>query len=739
MPDQLQLRGGTTTEHNSFTGAAREVTVDTTKKTLVVHDGSQAGGTPLMKESGATAASSVQIGTGGVERFKITSSEVVFNETSTDTDFRIEGNGDANLFKVDAGNDRIGIGTSSPDNLLHLFESSTTQTANTESQLVLEKNSNSGITILSGFTSNGRILFGDSGDNDIGQIDYDHNNNNLSFTVNASERMRIDSSGNVGIGTSSPSTLLHLNKTSGDCDLQVQATGTNTDARLNLYGHSGGVSQIRFGDQDDTNVGLLTYDHPTNSMQFRTTDAERMRIDSSGNVGIGTVSPDGKLSVTGDIVCNSGTVRSNDGFVSDADLIFNADANANSSNSIIFKESNSEKMRIDSGGRLLHGVTTNTPVCSTAGAQAQVHNNNSVLGLAVAAYGNNSGGAILALGHSRGSVGDATGAVVNGDQLGDIRFGGSDGTDMVTTACAIRGEVDGSVSSNTIPGRLVFSINGTQQMRITSAGQFRAGDECTSDRTSYRHQLSSTAGSGDVLSLQNPSNTDGQGIGLGFWARNTNNAAIEVAKLKAVADETQANNTQKGSLRFLTNVGGSMGERMRITDAGEVLIGTTSTSNAATGFKVFDSGKQLAILRGDSSTHLFLNKLSGSSGTVATFAIATATKGSISVDSTSTAFNTSSDYRLKKNITLLSDGISRIKQLLPKKFNFIADETNTLVDGFLAHEVSSVVPQAVTGTKDAVDEDGNIDPQQLDYSKIVPLLVAAVQELIGKVEVLEAA
>ena len=73
-----------------------------------------------MKESGATAASSVTIGTGGVERLKLTSSEVVFNETSTDTDFRIEGNGEANLFKVDAGNDRIGIGTNSPSQLLHL-------------------------------------------------------------------------------------------------------------------------------------------------------------------------------------------------------------------------------------------------------------------------------------------------------------------------------------------------------------------------------------------------------------------------------------------------------------------------------------------------------------------------------------------------------------------------------------------------------------------------------------------
>ena len=75
MPDQLQLRGGTTTEHNSFTGAAREVTADTTKITLVVHDGSQAGGTPLMRENGGNAASSVQIGSGGVNALTIDGSQ----------------------------------------------------------------------------------------------------------------------------------------------------------------------------------------------------------------------------------------------------------------------------------------------------------------------------------------------------------------------------------------------------------------------------------------------------------------------------------------------------------------------------------------------------------------------------------------------------------------------------------------------------------------------------------------
>ena len=75
MPDQLQLRGGTTSEHNSFTGAAREVTVDTTKKTVVVHDGSTAGGTALMKESGGNSASTVAIGSGGTNALSIDASQ----------------------------------------------------------------------------------------------------------------------------------------------------------------------------------------------------------------------------------------------------------------------------------------------------------------------------------------------------------------------------------------------------------------------------------------------------------------------------------------------------------------------------------------------------------------------------------------------------------------------------------------------------------------------------------------
>jgi hypothetical protein len=113
--------------------------------------------------------------------------------------------------------------------------------------------------------------------------------------------------------------------------------------------------------------------------------------------------------------------------------------------------------------------------------------------------------------------------------------------------------------------------------------------------------------------------------------------------------------------------------------------------------------------------------------------------GSISQSGTSSvAYNTTSDYRLKTNIEPLTDALSRLRQIPAHRFNWIADENGPKVDGFLAHEAQAVVPEAVTGTKDAVDADGKPIYQGIDQSKLVPLLVAAVQELAARVAALEA-
>jgi len=132
--------------------------------------------------------------------------------------------------------------------------------------------------------------------------------------------------------------------------------------------------------------------------------------------------------------------------------------------------------------------------------------------------------------------------------------------------------------------------------------------------------------------------------------------------------------------------------------------------------------------------------------------------GSIKSSNNATQYNTSSDYRLKENVVDLTGAITRLKQLKPKRFNFKNDTSNT-VDGFIAHEVEPVVPQAVSGTKDAVKietvadpetgktimlDDGTpkietvIDAQEVDYSKLSTLTIAALQEALAKIEILEA-
>ena len=109
--------------------------------------------------------------------------------------------------------------------------------------------------------------------------------------------------------------------------------------------------------------------------------------------------------------------------------------------------------------------------------------------------------------------------------------------------------------------------------------------------------------------------------------------------------------------------------------------------------------------------------------------------GSIGMGAGGTTFNTSSDYRRKENIINLTDAITRLKTLTPKRFNF-KDEPSVTRDGFLAHEVTAV-PEAITGTKDQVDSNNDPVYQQMDQSKLVPLLVAALQEAVARIEALE--
>ena len=179
-------------------------------------------------------------------------------------------------------------------------------------------------------------------------------------------------------------------------------------------------------------------------------------------------------------------------------------------------------------------------------------------------------------------------------------------------------------------------------------------------------------------------------------------------------------------------------ERMRIKSDGNTVIDSGGMSFAHLGqFTSTHDGSRFGMAIHNTNT-------GGGSQIAIRFHRANTDIGSISTTGSATAYNTSSDYRLKENAVAISDGITRLKTLKPYRFNWKSDPTTT-VDGFFAHEVTAV-PEAITGIKDAIATEDEPqkgikkdDPiyQSIDQSKLVPLLTSALQEAITKIETLE--
>ena len=291
-----------------------------------------------------------------------------------------------------------------------------------------------------------------------------------------------------------------------------------------------------------------------------------------------------------------------------------------------------------------------------------------------------------------------------------------------------------------------FSTADTERMRIDGSGRLLVGTTITaSTDTNLKLQVYAPSNGSMIIGQ---TNTSASGTATVNFAPSN---SVTGAQIVCTAEEdfsTSANRTAR--LSFSTRQDGTIHERMRIGADGNVGIGLTDANHLfhvqgtsdITKFNCTSTGDVTAIVMRHAR-----GNLSGFSGKMISFTGNANTEvGTIRIALNTTSYNTSSDYRLKENATAISDGITRLKTLKPYKFNWISDDTNTPVDGFFAHEVVSAVPEAVSGTKDAVaTEDSKQfkkgDPiyQQIDQSKLVPLLVAAVQELIGKVEALEAA
>jgi hypothetical protein len=397
----------------------------------------------------------------------------------------------------------------------------------------------------------------------------------IAFAEGGAEAMRIDSAGNVGIGTSSPiTTNARLSaRAAGDYDAGL-AIGSTTSAanwaRLDLKNHNAAQPAILYQDQSGA---LHVRTDGANPINFLTNGSnERMRIDSAGNVGIGTSSPSLRLEVGG------------------------------------------------SFGGIAISNTTTTP--GTTNIQQSL----------------SGGTAELRIG-SNTSSNTAAAMLVKAGDAGNVIFNGNVGIGTSSPACKL--EIN----------------NGT------SVAEVRIGD------------------------------TSGRDLVLRGGTSST---------------ELQVGSSDSRNLTFITN----NTERARIDSSGNLLVGRTS----AVGRFDVETNKTVGM---------YMNGLTGLS-TLILFDFNGTTRGSITTNGVTVAYNTSSDYRLKHDIQPMTGALAKVAQLKPVTYKWNADDSQS--QGFIAHELQEVVPECVSGEKDAVDADGNPQYQGIDTSFLVATLTAAIQE-----------
>ena len=488
------------------------------------------------------------------------------------------------------------------------------------------------------------------------------------------------------VGASTDTWGTKLNNDLDDLDAVFSSTGTSV--AMNLDGAVIDSSVI-----GGTTPAAGTFTTFTSNGIDDNADATAITIDSSENVGIG-VSPSYKLHISGTSGSNILRVQdtgNNAGIGIGADATNGAEINYGGVDTLRFVNVSTERARFDSAGNF--GIGTNSPSTRT-----HIYSSASSTPLIIESTANTYVG------------------IKNTTQTAYI----------------------GAVTSN-----MIFENNGSERMRITGAGEVVVGGTAsiggarfTVDQNSGASIIGADAASasGGYIQLLNNGTAKGLlGFGSNAGASSINNVALR---------------SQSGALEFQTN---GANERMRIHSAGGFSVANTGTvgtfyNGASTGFG-YDSGLYCGIVRSGTNTPLYVSTTGTGAGGFVEFYQATSVRGNITFNGSSTLYNATSDYRLKENVVELPNALERIGQLNPVQFDWI--ESGISSEGFLAHEAQAVVPYSVTGQQDELYTEDNAAEEQLnligqpkyqtmDYGKLTPLLVKAIQEQQVLIEQLQA-
>jgi hypothetical protein len=595
------------------------------------------------------------------------------------------------------------------------------------------------------------------------------------FTRNGSSEvaaMTIDGSQRVGIGTTSPAGLVHGRAAAGAVGLLLDGnTGdSNTSPPVIDFRGSAGTGQGARIAAINTGLGFGRLDlafYTSNTGSDTYTPAERARIDSSGNVGIGTSAPQAKLEV------NAGNIQVWNSVTASLNTLLNYGLTFRSTNQLgqdrnvtaeikpyLGDASNNDfglqfrtqatsasgvttKMTLTPGGAV--GIGTTSPGNQNT---TQVTSDNDGIRVQLQATPIGGEGPRLIFGHSTNNGTQQIFAAIKSLMVGgnDVTWNSDLAFYTGGSSLSERARIDssGRLLVGTSTARSLFFTGGASALTqiegnsTATASLSITRNDATADGNALILAKARSAAYAIVQYVNGTVSDDRIGR-ISFQGADGTNM-VPAASIEAYVDGTPGADDMPGRLVFSTTADGSATptERMRIDNQGRVLFQTPTADATTNGYQFIDlnpsntGSRVLSKWRtgtfNSSDTSSVFMLLERGDGTAV---------GSIARNGTSAvAYNTSSDYRLKENVKNVISPVDRFMQLKPCNFNFIGEDRS--VDGFIAHEAQEVVPECVTGEKDAVDANGNPVYQGIDQSKLVPLLTAALQEAIGKIEILEA-